>query len=103
MSKTLTYLTAQQDEMVKTLRRWVNHDSPTFNKEATDSMGQLIARSFEETGAHLQTHLQKKYGNHHTLSWRYAGATEQILLWVTLTRFGPMEKLCADPFALKTA
>ncbi len=101
MSKILSYLTTQQAEMVKTLRRWVNHDSPTFNKEATDKMGQLIARSFEETGAHLQTHPQKKYGNHHTLTWRYPGATEQILLLGHFDTVWPDEEAVRRPFRVE--
>ncbi len=101
MSKILNYLTTQQDNMVKTLRYWVNHDSPTFNKEATDKMGQLIARSFKETGAHLQTHLQKKYGNHHTLTWRYPGATEQILLLGHFDTVWPDGEAVRRPFCVE--
>ncbi|HEY84036.1 MAG TPA: M20 family metallopeptidase [Chloroflexi bacterium] len=101
MSKTMTYLKAQQDDMVETLRRWVNHDSPTFNKEATDSMGQLIARTFEETGAHLQTHPQEKYGNHHTLIWRYPGATEQILLLGHFDTVWPDGEAVRRPFRVE--
>jgi len=101
MSEILAYLTARQDDMVETLRRWVNHDSPTFNKEATDEMGRIIARAFEQTGARLETHPQKVYGDHHTLSWQYPGATEQILLLGHFDTVWPDGEAKRRPFAVE--
>ena len=69
MSQTLKYLTSQQEAMVSTLGQWVNQDSPTYNKPAVDTMGQLTTQAFIEAGATLSaTHTQKEMGNHYTLT-----------------------------------
>ena len=72
MSQILDYLQSQQTAMVELLAHWVNQDSPTYDKVAVDTMGQMIAHAFVEAGGTLAaTHPQpeKRRPLHHNL-WR---------------------------------
>lgn len=100
MSQIFNYLTNQTDNMVATLETWVNHDSPTFNKPASDAMGQIIAQAFIETGATKIVHPQPKLGDHYTLTWTYPQRAEQILLLGHFDTVWPDEEAKRRPFSL---
>jgi glutamate carboxypeptidase len=52
------------------LRKWVNQDSPTYDKHAVDAMGRLIAQEFVEAGAALEaTYPQSEWGDHFKVSF----------------------------------
>lgn len=99
MSQILAYLQTQQPAMVEMLAQWVNHDSPTFNKAAVDSLGQMIVNAFIETGASLTaTHPQPELGNHYTLT--YGRGDRQILLLCHFDTVWPVGEAHKRPFTI---
>ncbi len=99
MSQILAYLQSQQPAMVEMLAQWVNHDSPTFNKAAVDSMGQMIVNAFVETGASLTAvHPQTELGNHYTLTYGQGG--RQILLLCHFDTVWPLGEAHKRPFTI---
>ena len=100
-SDILAYLTDRQSAMVETLRAWVNHDSPTFNKAAVDQMGQTIAAAFAETGAQIEVHPQPELGDHYTLSWTYPEAIGQILILGHFDTVWPDGEAIRRPFSIQ--
>jgi glutamate carboxypeptidase len=60
-------LTAAQSRLKETvafIRRLVEHESPSFNKDAVDALGRILAAEFERRGGQVKVHRAKKFGNH---------------------------------------
>jgi glutamate carboxypeptidase len=87
--------------MIATLRDWVNHDSPTFNKQALDELGQRLAQTFEQTGARKVVCPQPKQGDHYSLTWSYPEAQGQILIVGHFDTVWPDGEAARRPFAVK--
>lgn len=86
----LEFLRSHQDEMVATLKKFTNEDSPSTSKEHMDRFSDLIARTWEETGAKVTVLPQEKYGNHVKVEW--GSGKEQILVLCHMdTVWGPGE------------
>lgn len=100
MSEILTYLKTQQAAMIRLLEQWVNQDSPTFNKEAVDTMGQMIVEAFLETGGTLTaTHPQPEKGDHYTIT--YGEGQSQILILCHFDTVWPMGEAKKRPFTIE--
>jgi glutamate carboxypeptidase len=85
--------------MVDMLAQWVNQDSPTYDKNAVDTMGQMIAKAFVEVGCRLTTtHPQPERGDHYTLA--YGEGTQQILLLHHFDTVWPMNEASQRPFTI---
>lgn len=86
----LEFLKAHQDEMVSTLERLTNIDSPSTNKELADRFSDVVAGAWDELGAKVTVFPQEKYGNHFKAQW--GAGDEQILLLCHMdTVWGPGE------------
>jgi len=100
MSEFLSYLQNKRSHMVETLRSVVEHESPTLDKQLTDSMGHRIAQIFEDlTGGTTSVIANERYGNHIRGEW--GEGEEQILLLAhfdTVWRKGDIEKM---PFRIE--
>jgi glutamate carboxypeptidase len=97
MSRLLTYLQSQTAEMVHILETWVNHDSPTFSKQAVDEMGQMTVAAFEQAGASLAAvHRQPELGDHYTVT--YGSGDGQILLLCHFDTVWPLGESEQRPF-----
>lgn len=100
MNQILEYLQTQQPAMVATLEAWVNQDSPTYNKDLVDIMGQMTVQAFADAGATLtQTHPQTEFGNHYTMT--YGEGDSQILLLDHFDTVWPVDEAKKRPFAIK--
>ncbi len=100
MSQILDYLKSEQQSMIDTLERWVNHDSPTFNKQAVDKMGQMLVDAFTEAGGLLaQTYPQTERGDHHRVT--YGQGDRQILLLAHFDTVWPMGEAKKRPFTIE--
>ena len=64
MRALLQHLRPRQSEMVATLGRWVNCESPSFSKPAVDRCAQLVAAEWRKLGASVQLLSQKHRGDH---------------------------------------
>jgi len=100
MSQILAYLKSQQDAMLSLLEQWVNQDSPTYDKPAVDTMGQIISQSFVEAGGSLTAiHSQPERGDHYTVT--YGNGDGQILLLCHFDTVWPLNEAKKRPFAIE--
>jgi len=59
----LLFLRGRQNQMVGLLEKFVRCESPSFNKEAVDRMGEIVAAEWQGRGAHVRMLQQPKRGN----------------------------------------
>jgi glutamate carboxypeptidase len=62
-SERLRYFEARQDQLVKTIREFVEIESPSDNKPAADRMGAFLAGSFEAVGGHARVHHSEEFAD----------------------------------------
>lgn len=60
----LRFQRGRQAEMVRLLEKFVRCESPSFNKEAVDRMGEIVAAEWQRRGAQVRVLRQAKRGNH---------------------------------------
>lgn len=100
MNQILDYLKQQQNQMLDTLARWVNQDSPTYTKTAVDAMGQMIVAAFTEAGGNLTAvHPQPELGDHYTIT--FGEGDRQILLLCHFDTVWPPGEAQKRPFTLE--
>ena len=59
----LRYFEARQEQLVQTIREFVEIESPSDNKAAADRMGAFLAGSFEAVGGHARVHHADDYAD----------------------------------------
>ncbi|RMF03358.1 MAG: M20/M25/M40 family metallo-hydrolase, partial [Chloroflexi bacterium] len=100
MPQILDYLRTQEGEMLRTLARWVNQDSPTLHKASADAMGQMLVQAFTAEGCVLAaTHPQPDFGDHYTLT--FGSGSGQILLLCHFDTVWPLHEAQRRPFTVK--
>jgi glutamate carboxypeptidase len=62
-SERLLYFEARQEQIVQTIREFVEIESPSDNKLAADRMGAFLAGSFEAVGGHALVHHADDYAD----------------------------------------
>jgi glutamate carboxypeptidase len=90
-------------QMTHLLGRFVRCESPSHNKGAVDSMGEIIAREWKKRGAKVQIIRQKKRGNH-VRAELWFGAhrpARQILAIGHLDTVYPLGTLAKMPFKIR--
>lgn len=88
-----SYFAGKLDEIVDELRTYVEIETPTHNKQAVDSLGELIQNRFMALGCKVETISQDKYGNQ--LRIEYGDGEEQILVlghFDTVKEVGTLQK-----------
>jgi glutamate carboxypeptidase len=86
--------------MVSLLEQWVNHDSPTFNKPAVDTMGRMVADAFVEAGGALAAvNSQPDMGDHYKIT--YGQGERQILILCHFDTVWPMGEVAQRPFTIE--
>jgi len=63
-SALLRHLAERCPAMLSTLRSWVELESPSFQKNAVDTLGQALAAEFRSRGGQIQFHPSQNFGNH---------------------------------------
>jgi glutamate carboxypeptidase len=100
VSHILSYLRDQQPAMIDLLAEWVNQDSPTYNKIAVDTMGQMHVQAFVDAGGTLvATHPQPELGDHYSLT--YGDGGRQILILCHFDTVWPMGEAQKRPFTIE--
>ncbi len=100
MSQILTYLKSQQKTMIDMLEQWVNQDSPTLDKPAVDTMGQMAVDAFVEAGATLAAiDSQPEMADHYSLT--YGQAARQILVLCHFDTVWPLGEAKKRPFTIE--
>src|SRR5258708_38343092 len=59
----LRYFEARQDQIVQTVRQFVEIESPSDNKAAADKMGAFLARSFAAVGGRALVHRSEDFAD----------------------------------------
>jgi len=71
----IQYFEERRDQMVDTIRRLVELESPSDNKHAVDRCSAFVAEEFAALGGRAEFHRAAEYGNH--LQVDFAGETQQ--------------------------
>ncbi len=109
MGDALRFLRKREKEMVATLRRFVECESPSADKAAVDRFGEMVAREWRRRGATVRILKQRERGNHvraeiaaGTFSAKGQGASArrggQILILGHLDTVYPIGTLKKMPF-----
>src|SRR6202795_3351603 len=93
----LHYLEQRRDHMVDTIRRLVEIESPSDNKQAVDRCSAFTAEEFAAVGGRAQFHRVADFGNH--LQVDFPGETQQkpVLLLGHYDTVYPMGTLATMP------
>jgi glutamate carboxypeptidase len=76
----LAYFEARQDAMVKTIREFVEIESPSDNKLAGDRMGALLAGRFQAIGGRARVYRSDDYADSVQVSFPGRGMAKPVLL-----------------------
>lgn len=91
-------LAAAQSRLAETIaliRRLVEHESPSFNKNAVDALGNVLVEEFERRGGEVKVHGAKKFGDH--LQVDFAGGRDKPVMLLghfdTVYEFGTLASM----------
>src|SRR5260370_24347077 len=76
----LDFCLQQQTEMLATLRRLVEMESPSDNKAAVDLLGRVLAAEFEAARCKVKFHQVAQSGNHLHAGFPVSNEKKTILL-----------------------
>ncbi len=96
----LQAIQGQQDEMITTLQKLVEMESPSSDKAAVDLLGLELAQRFERIGGNVTIHAQPGYGDHLQIDFAGAAGRPAMLLghFDTVWDIGTLEKM---PFKIE--
>jgi len=103
MDPLLRNLTRQQPDMLRTLRRFVEAESPSTDKAAVDRMGHVLAETARELGARIRFFPSRATGNHLRAEFRFlrSGAEKQILILGHMDTVWELGTLVRMPFRVR--
>jgi glutamate carboxypeptidase len=76
----LQYLESRQDTLVKTIREFVEIESPSDEKAATDRMGAILAEKFAALGGRATVHHAENFGNNVQIDFPGREEVKPVLL-----------------------
>src|SRR3954463_586386 len=76
-SEQLRYFEKQQRKIVKTIRQFVEIESPSDVKQSVDRLGTVLASRFAELGGRVRVHLAEKFGNHLQVDFKGRGPRDE--------------------------
>jgi glutamate carboxypeptidase len=74
------WLSPRKGEMLASLKRLVEHESPTHDKAACDALCAMLAGDFQQLGGRVKLHRQKKAGDHLQIEFSGARDRKPVLL-----------------------
>ena len=96
----LRYFEAKQSEMVQTIREFVEIESPSDNKAATDRMGTFLAEKFRRIGGTVRVHPADWHGDNVQVSFSGNNSAKPILLLGHFDTVYPLGTLVTMPCVL---
>jgi glutamate carboxypeptidase len=103
----LKHLEQQQNAMLKMLREFVEHESPSTEKTAVDRLGRLVATELRETGAKVTAHRSAVTGNHLEARWpasagenSWSLTARTVMLLGHLDTVWPMKTISRMPYCI---
>jgi len=76
----LRYFEVRQEQIVQTIREFVEIESPSDNKPAADRMGAFLAGSFEAVGGRARVHRAEDYADSVQIDFPGRDKTKPVLL-----------------------
>ena len=76
----LAAATARLPQTIALVRRMVEHESPSFNKNAVDALGRKLGDELTRRGATVKLHPAKQFGDHLQADWPGARREKPIML-----------------------
>ena len=80
VSQQLRYFQKQQPKIVKTIRQFVEIESPSDVKQSVDRLGTVLASRFAELGGRIRVHPAEKFGNHLQVDFKGPRDQKPVLL-----------------------
>ena len=77
VSQQLRYFQKQQPKIVKTIRQFVEIESPSDVKQSVDRLGTVLASRFAELGGRIRVHPAEKFCNHLQVDFKGRGPRDQ--------------------------
>jgi len=96
----LQFCQEHQAEMLETLKRMVEIESPSDNKAAVDQLGQLLAQEFARIGGKVTVDPQTNYGNHLKAEFPGSGPGKPVMLLGHFDTVWPLGTLAGMPFRM---
>jgi glutamate carboxypeptidase len=96
-SERLLYFEARQEQIVQTIREFVEIESPSDNKHATDRMGAFLAGSFEAVGGHARVHHADDYADSVQIDFPGREKVKPVLLLGHFDTVYPLGTLATMP------
>jgi len=93
----LRYLESRIEEMVRTIRGFVEVESPSDNKIAGDRMGALLAGRFEASGGRARIHRAEDYADNVQIDFAGRAKVKPVLLLGHFDTVYPMGTLANMP------
>jgi glutamate carboxypeptidase len=97
----LDFCLQQQTEMIATLQRLVEMESPSDNKAAVDLLGRVLAAEFEAAKCKIRFHHVAQSGDHLQAGFPGSSAKKPILLLGHFDTVWPMGTLAKMPFRVE--
>src|SRR5665213_4350404 len=79
-NESLRYFEKRQDEIVETIQRLVEIESPSDIKQAVDRLGTVVAGRFDAIGGKVTFHSAQKFGNHLQVNFSANATSKPVLL-----------------------
>jgi len=93
----LRYFESRQEAMVQTIRSFVEIESPSDDKQASDRMGAFLAGTFEAIGGQAQLHAAEHFGNNLQIDFLSSDTSKPVLLLGHFDTVYPMGTLAKMP------
>lgn len=91
------YFESRCDDLVQTIREFVEIESPSDNKLAADRMGALLAAKFEGAGGRAQIHRAEDFGDNIQINFAGRDKTKPVLLLGHFDTVYPLGTLARMP------
>ena len=93
----LRYFEARQEQMVQTIREFVEIESPSDHKVAADRMGAFLAGCFEARGGQARLHRAQDFGDHLQIDFPGPESARPVLLLGHFDTVYPLGTLATMP------
>ncbi len=78
--RVLDFMHAHNQQLLQILRRLVEIESPSHDKQAVDHLGQVLAKEFELRGGKIHFHCQQQFGDHLQVDFSGKNTSKPLLL-----------------------
>ena len=93
----LHYFEGRREAIARTIRDFVEIESPSDDKAAGDRMGKLLAEKFQSLGGNIHVHQTRDFANHVQIDFPGPEKTKPVLLLGHFDTVYPLGTLAAMP------